>query len=61
MLILTRKKHETINIGDDTQIKILEVTKGHVKIGIHAPKETPVHRSEVYRRIKQGRKPVESR
>jgi carbon storage regulator len=52
MLILTRRVGETLMIGDDVTVTILGV-KGHqVRIGINAPKSTPVHREEIYERIK---------
>ena len=51
MLILTRRPHETIIIGDDITITILGVKGNQVRCGITAPKSLPVHREEVYRRI----------
>lgn len=51
MLLLTRKNDESIYIGDDIQITILEVKGNQVRIGINAPKDIDVHREEVYRRI----------
>lgn len=52
MLILARRPHEHIVIGDDVVITVLEVVGNHVKVGIAAPPETPVHREEIYVRIK---------
>ena len=52
MLILTRKVGETIMIGDDVVVKVLGVRSGQVKIGIEAPRELPVHRQEIFERIK---------
>lgn len=51
MLVLTRKTGESIKIGDHVTVKILSVRAGQVKIGIEAPKETPVYREEIYERI----------
>lgn len=51
MLILTRMAGETINIGGDIEVTIMSVIDGHVKIGVEAPKDVPVHREEVYQRI----------
>lgn len=52
MLVLTRKEDESIMIGEDDassiEIRIVAIKNGHVKIGIKAPRETPVHRREVY-------------
>ncbi len=52
MLILTRKVGEIIMIGDDIVVKVLGVRSGQVKIGIEAPRELPVHRHEIFERIK---------
>ena len=48
MLVLTRKEDESIMIGDDIEVKILDVKENQVKVGIVAPKQVPVHRREVY-------------
>ena len=53
MLILTRRPGETLRIGDDIEATILGVKGNQIRIGISAPKETPVHREEVYQRIKE--------
>ncbi len=52
MLILTRKVGERIMIGDDIAVEVLGVRSGQVKIGIEAPRELPVHRQEIFERIK---------
>ena len=54
MLILTRKVGESLLIGDDVSITILNVRGNKVKIGVKAPKEISVHREEIYQRIKQA-------
>jgi carbon storage regulator len=46
MLVLTRKKGETITIGDNIQIQVLSVKGGQVRIGVEAPKEVRVSREE---------------
>lgn len=46
MLILTRKKGESIAIGDNIQIQVLNVKGGQVRIGIEAPREVRVNREE---------------
>ena len=52
MLILSRKKNESIMIGDDIEIMVTEVSGDVVKIGISAPRRVSVHRKEVYEEIK---------
>jgi len=56
MLILTRKDQETICIGDDITVKIMGIRNGQVRLGILAPKETSVHREEIYNKIKAEKK-----
>lgn len=55
MLILTRRIGETINVGDDITITVLEVKGSQVRIGVNAPKDVPVHREEIYQRIQRER------
>ena len=52
MLILTRRVGETLMVGDDVSITVLGVKGNQVRIGINAPKDVPVHREEIYQRIK---------
>ncbi len=52
MLILTRRIGESVYIGDDIRLTILGVRGTQVRIGINAPKDVPVHREEIYHRIK---------
>lgn len=47
MLVITRKLDEGITIGDDIEITVLEISKDRVKIGINAPKEVKVFRTEL--------------
>lgn len=51
MLVLTRKVHQSIMIGDEIEIVVLEVRGEQVRIGIRAPKEVSVHRQEIYTQI----------
>lgn len=53
MLVLTRKTSESIQIGEDIEVKILAIDGEQVKIGIEAPKHIDIHRKEVYLSIKE--------
>ena len=53
MLVLTRKNEESINIGDDIIIKVIETSKNSVKIGIEAPQNIIILRHEVFESIQQ--------
>ena len=52
MLILTRRIGEALMIGDDVTVTVLAVKGAQVRVGIDAPKSIPVHREEVYERIR---------
>ena len=56
MLVITRKKGQSLLIGDDIEIKIVKVEDGSVKIGIDAPKEKVILRKEVYEKVKEENK-----
>lgn len=47
MLVLSRKTNEAITIGDDIVVTLLDIRANSVRIGIEAPKDTPVHRYEI--------------
>lgn len=51
MLVLTRKENESIMIGSDIEVKVLDLRDNQVKIGIVAPRHIAVHRHEVYEAI----------
>jgi carbon storage regulator len=57
MLVLSRKKNESIIINDNIVVTIVEVRGDKVRLGIDAPKEVTVHRREVYDAIKESEKP----
>jgi carbon storage regulator len=48
VLVLTRKAKESITIGNDVQVTVLEVKGNQVRLGIKAPRNTPVNRTEIY-------------
>jgi carbon storage regulator len=52
VLILTRRAGESIKIGDDVTITVLGVRHHQVQLGIDAPRSVPVHREEIYQRIR---------
>jgi carbon storage regulator len=51
MLILTRRVGESLRIGDEVSVTVLEVNGNQVRLGIDAPKDVPVHREEIFQRI----------
>lgn len=53
MLVLSRQRDESIMIGDDVEITIVDVRGDKVRLGITAPKEIPVHRREIYDAIQR--------
>ena len=53
MLVLSRHRDESIMIGDDVMITIVDIRGDKVRLGIDAPQEIPVHRQEVYDAIKR--------
>ena len=53
MLVLTRKKDQSIMIGDDIEIVIVEIKGNQVKLGINAPRNVTVYRAEVWEEIQQ--------
>lgn len=55
MLILTRRSGESIMIGDEITLTIAGVFGNQVRVGIEAPKSIPIHREEIYERIKRER------
>jgi carbon storage regulator len=56
MLILSRKKDQSIMIGDNIEVKIIDIQGDQVRLGINAPKNIAVHRKEIYCEIKEENK-----
>ena len=56
MLILTRRPTETVMIGDDITITVLEVRGNQVKLAFEAPRDVTIHRQEIYERVLKERK-----
>ena len=53
MLVLSRQRDETIMIGDDIEVTVVDIRGDKVRLGINAPKEISVHRKEVYDAIRR--------
>ena len=53
MLVLARRLNESIMIGDDIEVVVIDIKGDQVKLGIKAPKKVTVHRKEIYQAIKQ--------
>ncbi len=53
MLVLSRKKDESIVINDSIIVTVVEIRRDKVRLGFEAPKDVPIHRREVYEAIKR--------
>ena len=53
MLILTRRVNEKLMVGDDVTVTVLSISGNQVRIGVNAPRQVPVHREEIYEKIKR--------
>jgi len=56
MLLLSRRKKESIMVGEDVEVFIVEIHGNKVRLGINAPKNIPVHRREIYDAIEREKK-----
>jgi carbon storage regulator len=54
VLVLTRRKGESIILGTNVEIRVLEVSRHQVKIGIQAPRAIPVYRKEIYDKVREA-------
>jgi carbon storage regulator len=61
MLVLSRQKDESIMIGDDVEVTIVDVRGDKVRLGITAPKSIPVHRKEVYEAIQREKREAQQK
>jgi len=53
MLILTRRVNEKLMVGDDVTVTVLSISGNQVRIGVTAPRHVPVHREEIYDKVKR--------
>ena len=51
LLVLSRRRDQTLVIGDDVEVTVLEIKGGQVRLGINAPKAVPVHRGEIHAKV----------
>jgi len=51
VLVLTRRLGESIRIGDEIAVRVVEIQNGSVRLAIEAPREIPVHREEVWNQV----------
>lgn len=53
MLVLSRKRDQSLVIGENVEVTVLEIKGGQVRLGINAPKTIPVHRGEIHEKSNQ--------
>ena len=51
LLVLCRRRDQTLVIGDNVEVTVLEIKGGQVRLGINAPKAVPVHRGEIHAKV----------
>ena len=51
LLVLSRRRDQTLVIGDNVEVTVLEIKGGQVRLGIIAPKAVPVHRGEIHAKV----------
>lgn len=59
MIVISRRKNESILIGDDIEVKVVDIREDLVKLGVDTPDDVPVHRKEVYDAIRRAEQTVE--
>jgi carbon storage regulator len=60
VLVLTRRKGEAIIVGDNVEIRVLEVSRHQVKLGVQAPRTVPIYRSEIYEKVRDANRAAAS-
>jgi carbon storage regulator len=60
MLVLSRERGETVNIGDEIEVTVIDIRGDKVRLGVSAPRHVAVHRKEVYEAIKRQQKEASS-
>ena len=60
MLCLSRQKNESIMIGDEIEVSIIDVRGDKVRLGINAPRTVSIHRKEIWNAIQKGKKEKET-
>jgi carbon storage regulator len=53
MLVLTRRERERLKVGDDVTVTVVGIRGNEVRLGFEAPRSVPVHREEIYERIRE--------
>ena len=56
MLVITRRRGDSVMVGEDVEITVVDIRGDQIRLGINAPRETPVHRKEVYEAIQREKK-----
>ena len=51
LLVLSRRRDQTLVIGDNVEVRVLEIKGGQVRLGINAPRAVPVHRGEIHAKV----------
>ncbi len=59
MIVISRRKNESIVIGDDIEIKVVDIREDLVRLGVETPVDMPVHRKEVYEAIRRSEQTAE--
>jgi carbon storage regulator len=60
VLVLTRRAGESVMVGDDVVVTVLEVRGDVIRLGVQAPRSVPVHREEVYRELQRANREAAS-